>query len=179
MLSPGKRLTEIEVFFPKEPQQAMSIDQTARTTILAQPPLMNSSFFRNHGVWAFLIFAVVFQSLFVWGVSTGKIPSSAYAYRIFLPLFLVGLITWLGDGFSGLIELVRPMTVWKVSPGWYAFAVLWLIAFALGVIALLDAVEGHGLHPITLNFNDFEDFSLVRTQTNAEENSGLYDFVER
>jgi len=74
----------------------------------------------------------------------------------FGPLVAALLLTGLLDGRAGLARLRTRMLIWRVHPGWYAFAFLGTVVVALGAIGIHVVLGGE-----TPQFNDPAQLYLV------------------
>lgn len=74
----------------------------------------------------------------------------------FGPLIAALVLTGLRDGRAGLARLWKRMLIWRVHPGWYAFAFL-----ATAVVALVAIGIHLGLGGENLEFNDPAQLYLV------------------
>lgn len=74
----------------------------------------------------------------------------------FGPLVAALLLTGFVDGRAGLAKLLRGMLIWRVHPGWYAFAFLATAAIVLAAIGINVALGGQ-----TPQFNDPAQLYLV------------------
>lgn len=77
-------------------------------------------------IWVVLGLLVLLNVAFISGIHWKKVPFGLYAYGRFVLLGL-GLVVAVAffRGPRGALGLVRPMTVWRVAPGWYLLAAAW------------------------------------------------------
>ncbi|MDN3492161.1 hypothetical protein [Winogradskyella bathintestinalis] len=89
-------------------------------------------FLKKYEVWIFLILAPISSAIFVYISSLGYFSESLYNHgRFFLLLaILVGLVK-VTRGNKGLVEMLKPMLNWKVSPTWYLFCALFACSLAV------------------------------------------------
>ncbi len=112
-------------------------------------------------VWTFLILIVLVNAAFVWGIDNEVLPQRLYNLGRFLLLGLTlvaVVIAFRGTG--GLLSLIRPMAVWRLSPGWYLFALLCAPALCILTLAGKAAITGEAFSP---NFHIAGDPSKMRT----------------
>lgn len=83
-------------------------------------------------VWLFFIAILILNSLFVAGIGEGLIPKHYFSKgRLVLLLgTLVGAIVVM-RGPRAVLELIKPLLVWRISPLWFIAAFLWPILFAV------------------------------------------------
>ncbi|PHQ69075.1 MAG: hypothetical protein COB93_08985 [Sneathiella sp.] len=114
-------------------------------------------------VWTFLAAALLVQATFVYCVANSLIPDNYYNMGRFYILFILALgFAVLSKGPGGILDIVRPMLVWKVSPWWYLYAIFWLIAFAVLVLFIKNVFEGNAFKEIPLTFGVLGNFGLMK-----------------
>lgn len=87
-------------------------------------------------VWVFLYLIVVVNAVFVGLISTKTLPGSLYPLGRFALLGgVLGTVVLVGSGWRGILDLLRPMLVWRVHPAWYLVALLW--AVMIGTLVLV------------------------------------------
>lgn len=93
------------------------------------------NFIRRYEVWVFLSLLVVVNAVFVTSVVEGFLPQGVYGLGRFalLGTVLFGLI-FLVRGWSGVVDVLRPMLEWKRSPLLYLFAIGWTLVLCLIVL---------------------------------------------
>lgn len=96
-------------------------------------------------VWVFFAAIVVLNALFVFGIAQGWLPKSIFPMGRFLLLGgVLAVVVFLWRGLPSVLDLVRPLTVWKINPLWFVAAVLWPIVFAVVFLELKSLVTGEG-----------------------------------
>ncbi len=94
-------------------------------------------------VWTVLVVILVLNAAFVWAISTNLLPQSFFGYGRFLLLgSVLALLVAIFRGPHGVVGLIRPMTVWRVSPWWYLFAVSWAPLLCSVVLAIKSGLIG-------------------------------------
>lgn len=101
------------------------------------------SFLRRHEVWLFLSLLVIANAIFVTLVVKEVLPQGVYGLGRFalLGVILFGLI-FLLRGWSGVVEVLRPMIEWRQSPWLYLFAIGWTVAICVLVLTAFGVVTG-------------------------------------
>ncbi|MGL4308868.1 MAG: CPBP family glutamic-type intramembrane protease [Paracoccaceae bacterium] len=86
-------------------------------------------------VWVFLCLIVVVNAVFVGLISNKLLPGSLYSMGRFALLGgVLGAVVLVGSGWHGIVELLRPMMVWRVHPAWYVVALVWAAMVATLVL---------------------------------------------
>lgn len=87
-------------------------------------------------IWVFFALIVVVNAACVAAIQAGVLPAGPFSTGRFLILgaILFGVV-FLSRGWRGIVELLKPLAVWKVNPGWYLFGILW--GGVVAVLALL------------------------------------------
>jgi len=131
---------------------------------IAEMAILNRSrsFCSNHAVSLFIMLTLGTQYLFIWMRAAEIVPESLYILRFLPPLAYALGLSWLCDGFKGIRDLIQPLFHWKVSIGWWIFAVFWLTAFAIGLLVVQNLVTGRGFAAISLNFADVSRFQVIK-----------------
>lgn len=107
-------------------------------------------FIKKNEIWIFLILAPLINTLLTFLNSEGIIYGFVYTHgRFYVLLGLLMGIVLVSKGIEGIKGLFKPMLVWKVSPLWYLFSLL----FALTVAALTLVLKG-------FYFDDFSFFKF-------------------
>lgn len=102
-------------------------------------------------VWIFLCLIVLVNVAFVSGIHYGILPDRVYMLGRFALLGgTLGAVVLAFRGWAGVMELIRPMLVWRVSPAWFLFAVAW--ASSLCILFLLGKGLITGTHALVPNF---------------------------
>lgn len=93
------------------------------------------SLIRKFEVWVFLAALVLVNAVFVNAVVYGVLPKGLYGYGRFALLggVLFGLV-FLSRGWSGVLDILRPVIEWKRSPWLYLFALTWTVLLCLVVL---------------------------------------------
>ena len=110
------------------------------TTSVAAPVKLRTE------VWVFLIAIVVINFAFVAAVGEGWIDDKYYARgRLALLGGALVVVVFFARGLSGILELIKPLFVWRVSPIWFALAVLVPIIFAMVFVVTRSLILGEPL----------------------------------
>jgi uncharacterized protein len=70
------------------------------------------------------------------------VPTLLIFFGIGAPALTAVLLTGREQGTSGIRELLRPLIQWRVGPGWYVFAVGYIVVVKLAASGLHRLVEG-------------------------------------
>jgi membrane protease YdiL (CAAX protease family) len=90
-----------------------------------------------------LSLVLVVNALFVGGIHSGAIPEKFYYYGRFLLLgATLGTVVLIGSGFSGVLDLLRPMLRWRISLWWYLLAFTWAASMCVLTLVGKIAVTG-------------------------------------
>lgn len=98
----------------------------------------------------FLVLIVVANTVFIASLQAGLLPFFLYYKGRFLLLGVVLVaVVFAYRRWSAILELLRPMTVWRINPLWFLFALVWppatcvltLLLKGVGSGGLFDAVE--------------------------------------
>lgn len=110
----------------------------------------SASLLRDRETWAVLAAIVLSNVLFVELVSSGLIEMRYYHLGRFL---LLGAVLALGvfafRGWKAPFELLKPLTVWRVHPGWFLLALAWPQTIAALVLVGKGVLSGTGLSAVT------------------------------
>jgi len=110
----------------------------------------------DYGLWIFLASALVAQAVFIYLVANGILFENLYVMgRFYILLILAISFTIFREGPRGVWELIRPMLNWRVSIGWYLFAIFWLVIFAIGILFFKNMIIGDAFKAIPLTFSAF------------------------
>jgi len=102
-------------------------------------------------IWIFLCLIVMVNVAFVSGIHFGILPDRLYMLGRFALLGgTLGAVVLTFRGWAGVMELLRPMLVWRVSPGWFLLAVAW--APSLCILFLLGKSWLTGTHVLVPNY---------------------------
>ena len=117
------------------------------------------SFIEKYEIWVFLILAPVTNTLMTYASSKGFISYFAYTNgRFYALLFLLLCVVLLTKGIRGVVDLFKPMLVWKINPKWYLFSLLFAATIAV-LTLLLKALYNGNFSTFSLNVPTFK-FSL-------------------
>ncbi|WP_371170606.1 type II CAAX prenyl endopeptidase Rce1 family protein [Aliiroseovarius sp. 2305UL8-7] len=121
------------------------------TTSTSGPRAMD--FLRKHEVWVFLFGIVILNALFIAAIDAGWLPRGLYNMGRFLLLgsFLI-LIVFLARQARGVWALLKPMTVWRVSPMWFILAAGWGALNCILVLFFKGIILGTGISEIQASF---------------------------
>jgi membrane protease YdiL (CAAX protease family) len=102
-------------------------------------------------VWIFLGLIVLVNVAFISGIHSGILPERLYMLGRFALLGgTLAAVVFIFRGLAGVLELLRPMLVWRVFPGCLLFAVLW--APSLCILFLLGKSLLTGTHALVPSF---------------------------
>jgi len=121
-------------------------------------------FVRRHEVVIALCLIVVVNALFVGGIAAKLLPDRLYYLGRFLLLgSVLGGVVLVGSGIRGLLELLKPMTRWRISPVWYLLAFLWPGLIGILTLAGKGLLTGTGLAEISWDFSVISQPNVIRT----------------
>jgi len=108
---------------------------------------------RKYEVWVFLVLIVVLNGLFVSAISFEFLPKGLYQNGRFALLagLLCGIVL-VARGWSGIVDLLRPMLEWRRPVRWYLFALLWNPLICLAVLAAIYIFNRNSMPDFTPNF---------------------------
>lgn len=87
-------------------------------------------------VWVFLCLIVMVNVAFLCGIHYELLPQRIYMLGRFALLGgTLAAVVMIFRGWEGILDLLRPMLVWRISPAWFLLALAW--APAMCVIFLL------------------------------------------
>jgi membrane protease YdiL (CAAX protease family) len=114
------------------------------TLQVTETPMQTTQF--DTELWVFLCLIVIANALFIGGIALGILPGWVYGYGRFL-LLATMLITVVAlfRGRWALVDLIRPMAVWRVSPGWFLLAFCWAPSLCLITLFVNHLVTGEPL----------------------------------
>lgn len=94
-------------------------------------------------VWIFFLAIILVNTAFVAFIAEDVLPKSLFPRGRFLLLGAVlAAVVFLSRGFWATIDLVRPLTVWRINPVWFLVAALWPILFSVGFVIAKILVTG-------------------------------------
>mgnify|MGYP007028095232 CR=1 FL=1 len=104
------------------------------------------AFLRKHEIWFILILFVTANALFVTCIVKGMLPEGLYGFGRFalLGAVLFGTV-FLVRGWSGVVDILRPMFEWKQHPLLYVFAVVWTVLLCVLVLTAKELITGDPL----------------------------------
>lgn len=121
-------------------------------------------FVGRHEVVIALSLIVVNNALFVGGIASEILPKSLYYFGRFLLLgATLGVVILIGSGWKGILDLLRPMTKWRISPWWYLLAFAWPTFISVLVLTGKGMVNGTGLSEITTDFSIVTHPAVIKT----------------
>lgn len=108
----------------------------------------------GHEVWVFLFGAVLVNAIFIGAISQGMLPMKLYNFGRFLLLGLfLATVVLLARGPRGVLDLVRPMLVWRIHPAWYLLALCWGVGMSALTLLGKGFLTDQGLAAITMEFS--------------------------
>lgn len=119
---------------------------------------------RHYEVAIALVLIVVNNALFVGGIASGILPEKLYYLGRFLLLgSTLGIVILIGSGWKGILDLLRPMARWRISPWWYLLAFTWPALVSVLVLAGKGIILGTGLSGITVDFSVVTHPAVIKT----------------
>ena len=101
------------------------------------------SLLKDHELSLFLVLIVLVNTAFIAALQAGLLPFFLYHHGRFLLLgaVLVALV-FAFRRWGGLVDLMRPMTVWRVNPLWLMVALTWPPAICVTTLLLKGVWHG-------------------------------------
>ncbi len=94
-------------------------------------------------VAAFFAAILVLNTALVTGVAQGWLPDGLFSRgRFYLLAATLAVVVLIARGWPAVVDLVRPLTVWRVRPVWFVAAMLLPVVFSVGFLLLKAAVTG-------------------------------------
>jgi membrane protease YdiL (CAAX protease family) len=127
-------------------------------TVQNTSPTVDTQPWFDTELWVFLCLIVIANALFIGAIAQGILPDWVYAYGRFLLLASVLItVVALYRGRAALLDLLRPMTVWRVAPGWFVLATLWPPTMCIVTLLItgepLRKPDGGLIHEPLIMFN--------------------------
>jgi hypothetical protein len=120
-------------------------------------------FVRRHEVVIALSLIVVINAIFVGEIAGEIIPERFYYKGRFLLLAsALGIVVLTGSGLKGIIDLLRPMTRWRISPLWYLLAFTWPALIAVAVLTGKGMFTGKVFTEVAFDFSVIRNPNVVR-----------------
>jgi membrane protease YdiL (CAAX protease family) len=117
----------------------------------------------KYGIWSFLLCALIVQVIFVYCAANGYFFDRIYETgRFYCLLILAVAFSSIRFGRQGVLNLVKPMFVWRVAFRWYLFAIFWLAVFSITILFFKNILNGDVFKPIPLSLSIFNNFSLLK-----------------
>lgn len=115
---------------------------------------MFQTILKDRELCLFLFLIVAVNTAFISALHAGWLPGFLYNKGRFLLLgaVLVAVI-FAFRRWDGIVELVRPMTVWRVNPLWFVLALLWPPATCVVTLLIKGWGNGDLFGSILLNFD--------------------------
>jgi membrane protease YdiL (CAAX protease family) len=121
-------------------------------------------FVRRHEVVIALSLIVVNNALFVGGIASKILPGGLYYFGRFLLLgSTLGVVILIGSGWKGILDLLRPLARWRISPWWYLLALAWPTLISVMVLTGKGMINGTGLSEITTDFSVVTHPAVMKT----------------
>ena len=121
-------------------------------------------FVRRYEVVIALILIVVNNAMFVGAIHSKILPMSVYYLGRFLLLgSTLGAVILVGSGWRGILDLLRPMTRWRVSPWWYLLALTWPATMCVLVLTGKGMITGNGLSEVSVDFSVVANRAVIKT----------------
>lgn len=101
---------------------------------------------KKREVWIFFLLIVLANIAFVAAVERDLLPQRALNLGRFVLLALVlSVVVFTFRGMPGIAKLLKPITIWRISPGWYLLVLLWAPAIAVIVLVGKGMPSGNPL----------------------------------
>lgn len=119
---------------------------------------------RKYEIWCFLGLIIVVNGIFVSGIALEILPKGLYQYgRFALLAGVLGGIVILARGWTGIIDLLRPMLEWHRPLRWYLFAILWNPVICMAILAVIYAVNRDAMPDFSPNFTIITRPNVIKT----------------
>jgi hypothetical protein len=115
---------------------------------------MFQTILKDRELCLFLILIVAANTAFISALHSGFLPGFLYHKGRFLLLGAVLVaVVFAFRRWEGIIELVRPMTVWSINPFWFLFVLLWPPATCVVTLLLKGWGNGDLFGSLLLSFD--------------------------
>jgi membrane protease YdiL (CAAX protease family) len=120
--------------------------------------------FRDREVWTALVLIVVVNVVFIWAIHNDVLPDRLYNKGRFLLLGLtLASVVFLFRRWQALADLLRPLSVWRISPGWILLAALWAPSICMLAYGIHSLTKGANERPFVLDFGAIGNPSVALT----------------
>lgn len=121
-------------------------------------------FVRRYEVVIALCLIVVNNAIFVGAIDAGILPMRLYYLGRFLLLgSTLGAVILVGSGWRGILDLLRPLVRWRISPKWYLLALLWPATMCALVLLGKGVITGNGLSELSMDFSVIANRAVIKT----------------
>jgi hypothetical protein len=114
---------------------------------------MLHAIFKDRELSLFLVLIVAANTAFISALHFGWLPAFLYNKGRFLLLgCILAAVVFAFRRWQGILELVRPMTVWRINPAWFVFALAWPPATCLLTLSIKGWANGNLMGAIVIDF---------------------------
>lgn len=120
--------------------------------------------FKDHELALFLVLIVLANTVFISSIHVGWLPTFLYNKGRFLLLLAVLIAVVMAfRRWTGVLELARPMMVWRINPLWYLFALAWPPANCVLTLVLKGIETNDVFGPLVMSFSTITQPGVFKT----------------